>query len=513
MHRYTTEPGPNAMGSGHAISLAGKPDIFPAASVPPVQRLRWHSDVASVSPALRTAAMVGVLMACDLLMLGLAFTLCMIIQAPLVAHDARLFTLWQGVVFSLASVSLFAVIGLYPGIPVSSGAHARRVVTVLFAVCMVLCGFIIHDSARFGALALTSLLLVLAAGLVLTGRTTVRLMFPRWNWWGYPVLVVGSRKAVRAVVGYLRTHPYVGLKVMAAVVDRPARNHRLPVPVCVGYDQVRRLCRQTGIQHGVLAVDDLALRSECGLMGKLTESFAHLFVIPRNFRTTGFDLSIGDAGGVMNLHLRRRSDTCRMGGWRDRIEWLLTMPIIVLLTPLLLLIAAAIKLDSKGPVFYRQARLGFKHRPFSVLKFRTMAVDADKKLHALLAANPKLREQYNKYHKLDNDPRVTRVGRILRKLSFDELPQLLNILRGEMGLVGPRPYAMSELEKMGAAADTILQVCPGLTGYWQAFARNRASFYQRIVMDVYYIRHRSLSMDLYIVFRTAWVVLLGWGSR
>ncbi len=180
---------------------------------------------------------------------------------------------------------------------------------------------------------------------------------------------------------------------------------------------------------------------------------------------------------------------------------------LMLSFPLCLLIALLIKLDSSGPVLFTQTRMGRNSRCFKMLKFRTMYVDAEARLHTLLATNPALRAEYETYHKLQNDPRVTRVGRWLRKLSLDELPQLVNILQGQMSLVGPRPYLPTERHKMRGADRRILVVRPGLTGFWQVFARNRVGFQERIQMDLHYLRVQSLRMDLHLLWRTVGVVL------
>lgn len=179
------------------------------------------------------------------------------------------------------------------------------------------------------------------------------------------------------------------------------------------------------------------------------------------------------------------------------------------LLPLGVLIALLIRLDSRGPALFPQVRLGRHGRRFKMLKFRTMYLDAEERLGDLLQANPALRAEYETYHKLQNDPRVTWIGRLLRKYSLDELPQLWNVLRGEMSLVGPRPYLPRERHKMNGTEHVILNVTPGLTGYWQVYARNGVCFQERLKMDIHYLRIRSTSMDLLLMARTVRVVLHG----
>ena len=173
------------------------------------------------------------------------------------------------------------------------------------------------------------------------------------------------------------------------------------------------------------------------------------------------------------------------------------------LAPLGLLIALAIRLDSRGPILFRQDRLGRNGAVFRFLKFRSMRVEGDRLLATHLEAHPEAREQWTRFQKLKgSDPRVTRVGRLLRRLSLDELPQLLNVLCGDMDLVGPRPYLPREQELMGLASPIILRVRPGITGLWQVRGRNLLSFDFRLVLDEYYIRNWSLWLDIIILAKT-----------
>jgi Undecaprenyl-phosphate galactose phosphotransferase WbaP len=192
-------------------------------------------------------------------------------------------------------------------------------------------------------------------------------------------------------------------------------------------------------------------------------------------------------------------------------EFAITVVVLIPLLPFLALIAVWILLDSRGPVFYYQCRLGMQKRSFQVVKFRTMFSSAEHRLEALLEADPAARKEYSTYHKLKNDPRLTRAGKWLRKFSIDELPQFWNVLRGEMNLVGPRAYMPEELEAVTSYADIILRVPPGLTGWWQVMGRHRTTFQERLQMDEYYVSNWSLWMDFFILLKTLWIVVSGSG--
>jgi lipopolysaccharide/colanic/teichoic acid biosynthesis glycosyltransferase len=192
--------------------------------------------------------------------------------------------------------------------------------------------------------------------------------------------------------------------------------------------------------------------------------------------------------------------------------------LLVVLSPLLLLIALLIKLTSRGPVFFTQERAGLDERPFRVFKFRTMYEDNDDAAHRELCrvelVNPdEIAPTTDGIYKLENDPRITRVGAILRRLSFDELPQLLNVLRGEMAIVGPRPLPVWEVEWIPQQFRTRARVRPGLTGLWQVRGRNRLNTLQMLELDVEYVSRRSWRCDLDILARTPAVLVRGDGAR
>jgi Undecaprenyl-phosphate galactose phosphotransferase WbaP len=193
----------------------------------------------------------------------------------------------------------------------------------------------------------------------------------------------------------------------------------------------------------------------------------------------------------------------------DIVSILLAAPYILLA---FLVITVLIKLDSPGPVFYRQTRIGRFGRKFSILKFRTMVRNADQILQNYLDTSPQLRAQWLATHKLKQDPRVTRLGTLLRKSSLDELPQLWNILIGDMSLIGPRPIVAAEVEKYGKCFDLYIQVRPGLTGLWQVSGRNDTSYQYRVELDEYYVRNKSLKLDLQILWKTIFVVLRKTGA-
>ena len=184
----------------------------------------------------------------------------------------------------------------------------------------------------------------------------------------------------------------------------------------------------------------------------------------------------------------------------------------LIILPFLLLTALLIKIDSPGPVLYKQQRLGKNGKQFFTYKFRSMAVDADEKLKKILESDPELRKEWEETHKLHNDPRITRIGKFIRRTSIDEFPQLINILKDEMSLVGPRPIVHEEVEKYGEDYNRVFSVTPGLTGMWQVSGRSDANYTERVAYDIYYLQSWSVWLDLWIIFKTFGVVLNGKGA-
>jgi exopolysaccharide production protein ExoY len=196
-----------------------------------------------------------------------------------------------------------------------------------------------------------------------------------------------------------------------------------------------------------------------------------------------------------------------------RLNQALAACVLLLLSPLLLLIAALVLWGRDGPLTYGHYRVGQGGQLFRCLKFRTMVPDADRALADLLARDPAARAEWERDQKLRRDPRVTAIGRVLRKTSLDELPQLLNILRGEMHFVGPRPVTLGELQRYAGHKRHYLSVKPGLTGLWQISGRNLTTFPERVALDARYVERRNPLFDLWIVLRTVRVVATGHGAH
>jgi lipopolysaccharide/colanic/teichoic acid biosynthesis glycosyltransferase len=210
--------------------------------------------------------------------------------------------------------------------------------------------------------------------------------------------------------------------------------------------------------------------------------------------------------------LTRRSAT-RATPWAwDLAQRALALLLLVFVLPLMLLTALAVLLQDGGPILFRHRRIGLDGQTFGCLKFRTMGVDAQERLAELLARSPAAREEWARDQKLRHDPRITAVGHFLRKTSLDELPQLFNVMAGEMNLVGPRPIVESEIARYGRRFRSYRAVKPGITGLWQVSGRNDVAYGTRVALDSLYARRRSLRLDLWILVMTVPAVLTRQGS-
>lgn len=183
---------------------------------------------------------------------------------------------------------------------------------------------------------------------------------------------------------------------------------------------------------------------------------------------------------------------------------------VILLSPVFLVLAILVKISSKGPAIYKHKRVGKNGKDIYIFKFRSMVMNADKLIDSF---TPEQKEEFQKNFKLDNDPRVTKIGKILRKTSLDELPQLFNILNGDISIVGPRPITEAETEFYGKNKALLLSVRPGLTGFWASSGRSDTSYKRRRAMEIYYVKNRSFSFDVKIFFKTIVSVFKGQGAK
>ncbi len=327
------------------------------------------------------------------------------------------------------------------------------------------------------------------------------------------VLVVGGAGLGRQLIRNLETSPSVGYQLVGYLhdtVEADGENGHTPVkaPLLGGIAHLPQVVAQRNVDHVIVALpfwQHKLLPEVVNLCHQLGVPFQ---VVP-DFYELSFDrVTIQELRGVPLIDLRENA----IRGWNFALKRALDVSLVVLTLPawglLSLLIMLLIKLDSPGPVVFRQTRIGRNGRPFEFLKFRSMVANAEELKAELLARN----ERQGAAFKMKRDPRLTRVGRWLRRTSLDEIPQLLNVLRGEMSLVGPRPSVPEEVAQYEVWQRRRLEVMPGCTGLWQATGRSNTSFDEMVRLDIYYAEHWSLAMDLRILLVTIPAILTGRGA-
>jgi exopolysaccharide biosynthesis polyprenyl glycosylphosphotransferase len=324
------------------------------------------------------------------------------------------------------------------------------------------------------------------------------------------VIAVGHVDGVTDLITELRREPHHGLTVVGACLTaESAETQVAAVPVCGGLERVESAVSDLGADTvAVLACPELNGTRLRELAWQLEKTGTGLCVAPAVIDVAGPRTTIRPVAGMPLLHV----DHPELTGFRwvvkgvfDRVS---AAAALVVLAPFLAAIALAIKLGDGGPAIFRQTRVGKDGHPFMVCKFRTMVVDAEQRKAALLAHN----DGNGLLFKMRSDPRITRVGRLLRKYSLDELPQLWNVLKGDMSLVGPRPALPAEADLYGNYVRRRLVVKPGITGLWQVSGRSDLPWDEAVRLDVRYVENWSLALDLQILWKTWAAVFNGSGA-
>ncbi|NJO78912.1 MAG: undecaprenyl-phosphate galactose phosphotransferase WbaP [Cyanobacteria bacterium RM1_2_2] len=411
-------------------------------------------------------------------------------------------------------IAAYMLVGLYPGVGISPVDEMRWIclTTTLMYLALTAMVFMrregeIYSRGVFVAAWVLSVLLVIGL------RAVSRWLFARKCWWGYPTMILGAGKTGSMVIRTLKRRPGIGLKPVLVLDDDPQKHGSLHgVPVVGGVELAPALARTRKVPYAIVAMPGVPRDRLLSLLERYGSSFAHLLVIPDLFEFSSLWVEAKDMGGVLGLEIRQRLLLPGPRLAKFSIDLAATLIGGLFVLPVIGLIALLIKLDSPGPIFYSQIRIGQGGQHFKAWKFRTMVRNADKALKDYLEAHPELQEDWLKDQKLRRDPRVTRIGRFLRRTSLDELPQLWNILRGEMSLVGPRPIIDEEIPRYGDKFQLYTKVIPGLTGLWQVSGRNNITYEERVSLDAYYVRNWSVWLDVYILLRTVWVVLTGEGA-
>lgn len=342
-------------------------------------------------------------------------------------------------------------------------------------------------------------------------RIYAKMLFTRIGLLNSKVLILGAGKTGRLVAKALREEKNLGYHVVGFLDDDPKKAGRLidGVKVHKGIDKAERYIGRSGINDIVIAMPGATKEKLSEIINKLQHKAENILFIPdivgiavlgtklqHFFREQAFALEIqNNLAKPFNIFIKQCFD------------FIIGSLLLILLSVPIVIICLLIKLDSSGPALFSQYRIGKKGKLFNCYKFRTMFKDADKKFEEMINGNEDMRKEWEKKWKIREDPRVTRMGKLLRTTSLDELPQLINVMKGDMSLAGPRPYLPDEMHKIGEHINICFSVLPGITGLWQVSGRSNTSYNYRIALDSWYVRNWNLWLDVVILLKTIKVVL------
>ena len=420
-------------------------------------------------------------------------------------------------------VGLRALMGLYPGYGLDAVEELRRHTYAAFAALALLAIFAV--GFRFSGSLSRLLLLLFFSGLLILApfvRYLTKTILKKAGIWGKPIIIFGTGQNEGRVREQLATLLQKNWELGYDPVG--VFDCRLPPPPSPPQasaeessfektlTHVADLARRRGVNTVILAMPHVPREQLAEIIGLASVSFRHVMITPNLSGIMNSAVVARDLAGIFTVEIKYNL----LNPWALRVKRILDLCATViggtLLLPVFLVLTLLVYIESGRPVFYNDQRMGRDGDLFSCAKFRTMVPDAEALLLQVLEEDTGLRQEYSKYHKLRDDPRVTRVGRFLRKTSLDELPQLWNVIRGEMSLVGPRPYLPRESKEIGVTQSEILRVPPGVTGPWQVAGRNQTTFEERVRMDADYVRDWSVWLDLVLLARTVQTVVLRRGA-
>ena len=466
----------------------------------------------ALTTSLRTWLIGLTLIVSDILAFACAAYLARVITQPSI-HDWALSGRFAAALFvTLLVVNWFT--GLYPGIGIHPIVEMRKTslaTTLVFVILFAVRWIVKPDDPAI------PLWLWISFGMSLffapAFRAVIREYCAKFQWWGEPILVFGSGEEGTQIYQALKAAPGMGLKPLGVLDDeRPFNGTALEIPYLGQPQEAREIAEREGVEWAVVAKGDVPGSDVRKMIERHASFFPNLWVVPGTGGLPSLWNHAQDCGGFAGWQLKTRL----LLPWPRRVKRLMDVALTavggLLILPAILLLAIVVRLSSPGPIFYSQERIGLRGRRFRAWKFRTMVQNADQVLEQHLAASPELRAEWDADHKLRKDPRVTRVGGFLRLTSLDELPQLWNVLCGEMSLVGPRPIVAAEVVKYAEHYSLYTKVLPGITGLWQVSGRNNTTYRQRINYDCYYVRNWSPWFDLYILACTIRTVVLREGA-
>ena len=402
---------------------------------------------------------------------------------------------------------------IYPGLFLHPAEEIKRVVrstTRVFLVCLAF-SFLLKDTDHYSRTVLLSTWLIGTVAVILSRHIT-RSVFHRQTWWNIPAVVLGAGPAAQRLLHNL-TKADLGIRITGVLSEEPHTQWDTSLPPVIGDLTVAPLVVSIGAaRYAILAMPHRSPAEITAIIQQHCRRFRHVLLVPDLPMICSVGVVSRDLGGELGLEIPQRLSFPVPRLFKRVADLFVSTTALLLLSPLLMVIAILIKITSRGPIFFGHRRCGRDGQSFRAWKFRSMVQDSNRVLDEYLMNNPEAMREWSADHKLRKDPRVTSVGSFLRRFSLDELPQLANVLFGQMSLVGPRPIVENEIERYADGYDLYCRVTPGITGLWQVSGRNNTTYPERVTFDRYYVRNWSVWLDLYILVRTFRVVLKAEGA-
>lgn len=336
-----------------------------------------------------------------------------------------------------------------------------------------------------------------------------------WHWLYEPVILIGAGKTAEKALRFYEQDLGYRYDVLGLLEDFPQKS---PVagkyPVLGGMWDAGRIVQETGVKTVVITAPGLAKEQLQKLISQVQPHVRNISFVPDLLGTQmmGAEVNVFFTEAMLMLKIKNQLARRRNRVIKRAFDLLFTICGGLCILPFLLVIAVMVAVDNKGNVIFAHRRIGRDGKEFKCYKFQTMIPNAQEALEKYLAENPEARKEWEESFKLTDDPRVTKLGSILRKTSLDEMPQLWNVIKGDMSLVGPRPIVAKEIERYGEYFREYAMVPPGITGMWQASGRSDTTYEERVEMDTWYVRNWSVWIDLMYLFKTVKIVFTGKGA-
>jgi len=411
-------------------------------------------------------------------------------------------------------ILLFQILGLYPGISLAPAEEFRRFfIGSAMAYGGIVMSRYIENGRWDGVNTAFAISAIFSVVIFIIIRGIFHWFLHKTKLGGVPAVVYGSDTTGRLVIDRILGSPRAGYVPVLILDDTPGGDDNYKgIPILHDTGLGPEIVRRYNIKMAIIAMPKLKADGLEQLLNNSVSAFRYSILIPDFFNVTNIWMAVRDFDGMLGFVTNHRLKM----PWNLIIKRFMDLAVVIIggiiLLPFLLLMAFLVKVTSPGPVLYGHKRLGKNGKPFIAYKFRSMVLDANERLQNLFESDPEIKNEWDENHKLRNDPRVTAIGKFLRRTSIDEFPQLLNILKGEMSLVGPRPITEEEVVKYGGEFKRIFSVTPGLTGLWQISGRSEKDYSSRVSYDTYYLQSWSVWLDIWIMFKTFGAVIRGKGA-